>query len=182
MSATEPPNIEPNVNPALLRRLRELVQTRGSDFAEGFVLGVKSAQAESRPPELPATYVRVDLFKPSGKWYDTTWVDMADWQQGGSVHGCVRAACNAEANRGLQASTRGHWGLRGDLDNYLGQRWIAVCLEPCHKHAHPVMLIGQSGLTHTPDFERQEKAASMREGRQAACLSCGDSDCRGLCE
>lgn len=70
--------------------------------------------------------VRVDLFKPSGKWYTTVSIRMDRYEahtpSGGyeSLHDTV-ARC-----------------LREQLDGY--RRKVAVVLEPYHEHAHPVML------------------------------------------
>jgi hypothetical protein len=69
--------------------------------------------------------VRVDFYKPSGKWYMTEAFDMNDQYETTDIHRAVRAA--------IIASFPEH-----------GERWlsqfIAVVLEPYHLYAHPVML------------------------------------------
>lgn len=102
---------------------------------------------------------RVDLFKGTGKWYATCHVDMAAWYECDSVHGAVRAACNAEA---MKPAAESGWELRGDLDSYLRQDWIAVCAEPHHQHAHPVLLAGVRGLEHEPAFALRDAARTLK--------------------
>lgn len=65
--------------------------------------------------------VRVDIFKPSGKWDHSVAVDMDAFYNFGAVHDAVEQAFR---NSGYTM-----WA-----DN------TYVCLEPYHKHAHPVML------------------------------------------
>lgn len=64
--------------------------------------------------------VRVDFFKPSGKWYTT------------------------EAMEWLYLSTMDiHDVFAHSLEAHLGGRlrgMTAVCLEPSHEHAHPLMI------------------------------------------
>ena len=98
----------------------------------------------------PTGYVRVDIFKDTGKWYSTGWVDMAPWFNTESVHGAVREACNAEATK-----ANGEWGLVRNADEYFAQGWTIVCTEPHHQFAHPVLLAGLRGLTHTAMYKRE---------------------------
>jgi len=67
-----------------------------------------------------ATSVRVDFFKPSGKWYET---EAVKWIGGydGDIH------------EAFAESLRQHLGNRMcDMD--------AVCLEPYHRFAHPIQI------------------------------------------
>lgn len=65
--------------------------------------------------------VRVDFFKESGKWYATEAVDMGPYYNMDFLH---------------DAFARALWThLEGRLDGML-----AVCLQPYHKHSHPIML------------------------------------------
>lgn len=65
--------------------------------------------------------VRVDFFKPGGKWYCT---ESVRWTGG---YGDV------EIHAAFAESLRDH--LQGRLDGM-----VAVCLEPYHAYAHPLML------------------------------------------
>lgn len=64
--------------------------------------------------------VRVDQFKPNGKWYQTLSINMNNLYDHHCVHEALKIA--------LQNDGR-------DVE-----RWTYVCLEPYHKHSHPVML------------------------------------------
>lgn len=64
--------------------------------------------------------VRVDFFKPSGKWYGTKAVQ---WT-GGYKDCCIHEA--------FEKSLK-------DADFFFD--WLdAVCLEPYHEHSHPLMI------------------------------------------
>lgn len=82
--------------------------------------------------------VRVDFFKPSGKWYGTASVDMERWYNDarGDLRECVMEACRAEAAKG----SAGEWGHTFGPDGWVVDGGTIVCLEPHHKHAHPVMI------------------------------------------
>lgn len=80
--------------------------------------------------------VRVDFFKPSGKWYGTASVDMTNHYEG-LIHKCFMAACEAE-----QANANGEWGHTFKPRDILCEGWSIVCLEPYHEHSHPIMLRG----------------------------------------
>ena len=68
--------------------------------------------------------VRVDFFKPSGKWYMTEALDMYDfWDCGITPHDAVIAALE-KSGRNLTHFTR-------------------VVLEPYHRSAYPVMLVAE---------------------------------------
>jgi hypothetical protein len=84
--------------------------------------------------------VRIDFFKPSGKWYGTASVDMEGFYKG-VIHDCVFAACEAEHAKGDE----GEWGYTFSPRDILERDkedggWTIVCLEPYHEHSHPVML------------------------------------------
>lgn len=64
--------------------------------------------------------VRVDRFKERGKWYDSHMVDMNSVYHHNSIHDGLKEC------------------LARDGINIEG--YIIVCLEPYHKHAHPIML------------------------------------------
>lgn len=64
--------------------------------------------------------VRVDYFKPRGKWYETLEVDMRGFYTG-QIHDCVRGA------------------VMKSYPDFNFDSWIVVCLEPYHEHSHPVM-------------------------------------------
>ena len=66
--------------------------------------------------------VRMDVFKPDGKWYETVALDMgAYYNTGITPHHAVHEAL-LEAN------------------HYLPDRWIIVVPEPYHVSAYPVLL------------------------------------------
>lgn len=69
--------------------------------------------------------VRVDFFKPAGKWYMTEELDMSDfWDYGIIPHDAVKAALEKKG-RNLKHFTR-------------------VVLKPYHKSAYPVMLVAEA--------------------------------------
>lgn len=65
--------------------------------------------------------VRVDFFKESGKWYATEQMEWTHWSGKFLIHD-VFAWC-------LISNFNGHY-----------HDMTAVCLKPCHEHAHPIML------------------------------------------
>ena len=66
--------------------------------------------------------VRVDQFKPRGKWYQTLAIDMSGLYDSESPHFAVRSALIAAGHN--------------------IEQWTYVCLEPYHRHSYPVMLKG----------------------------------------
>jgi hypothetical protein len=64
--------------------------------------------------------VRVDFFKPSGKWYATEAVLFDTYT--GDIFTALRHAIDASVG-----------------ERYTGM--TAVCLEPHHEHAHPLMIV-----------------------------------------
>jgi hypothetical protein len=66
-------------------------------------------------------HVRVDFFKPSGKWYTTEEVPWTGDYAEGLIH------------EEFAKSLRDHLGSRlSDMD--------AVCLDPYHIHSHPIQI------------------------------------------
>lgn len=64
--------------------------------------------------------VRVDFFKPTGKWYTT---EAVKWLYFSKV----------SIHESFAESLRVHLGTRlSDMD--------AICLDPYHEHSHPVMI------------------------------------------
>lgn len=68
--------------------------------------------------------VRVDYFKPGGKWYMTEAHNMSAYYNVPSIHDAVREMLVAE----------GRW-----LPHF-----TIVVLEPYHQHAHPVMFVAKA--------------------------------------
>ena len=64
--------------------------------------------------------VRVDVFKPSGKW--CTSIEMLDAKYTGCIHKSVKEAFKNNFGNGFKGMT-------------------AVCLETCHESSHPVMFV-----------------------------------------
>jgi hypothetical protein len=71
--------------------------------------------------------VRVDIFKPSGKWYETFAMKRCDYNGGPTIMDVVEGSL---LNAGMGNSYKG---------------WTFVCLEPYHKHAYPLMLTDWKG-------------------------------------
>lgn len=66
--------------------------------------------------------VRVDFFKPSGKWYTTMALDwQGDWEED-----CIHESFRQTLIKSLNGSYQG---------------MTAVCLQPYHKHEHPLMQV-----------------------------------------
>lgn len=64
--------------------------------------------------------VRVDFFKESGKWYDTVKMEWLHYGKETLIHDAFLLS--------LRARFTGYQGM------------TAVCLEPYHEHAHPLMI------------------------------------------
>lgn len=81
--------------------------------------------------------VRVDFFKPSGKWYTTEAIKFFPWAQAeGSPYDAFEKSLEQHLRRGDGGGLR----LEG---------MIAVCLEPYHEHAFPLMaVVGARGPHH----------------------------------
>jgi len=82
-------------------------------------------------------YVRVDIFKPSGKWYSTAAVDMSAGYNEANIHRALYDACVREFDK-----EGGEWGLSVSPQAELEEGFMFVCLEPYSKFAHPIMLTG----------------------------------------
>lgn len=67
--------------------------------------------------------VRVDYFKPSGKWYMTEAHDMSDYYNDPDIHRAIEAMLERDG-RNLKHFTR-------------------VILEPYHRNAYPIMLVAE---------------------------------------
>lgn len=65
--------------------------------------------------------VRVDIFRESGKWYETVAITKAKYSNC-SIHDSVKAALKEVIGTGFKGMT-------------------AVCLEPYHEHSHPIMFV-----------------------------------------
>lgn len=70
--------------------------------------------------------VRVDFFKPGGKWYDT---EAVRWT--GAYNSLKRGG--QPAHEAFKTSLRDH--LQGRM-----REMTAVCLEPYHEHGFPLMI------------------------------------------
>ena len=81
---------------------------------------------------------RVDIFKPSGKWYETITVcfnHYAFQNEDGSpnlIEEAFKKALKESDSRDFES------------ENYDG--WKFVCLEPYHEYSHPQMLINHKGI------------------------------------
>ena len=64
--------------------------------------------------------VRVDQFKPRGKWYQTLAIDMSGQYEAESPHEGLKAALLAAGHN--------------------IEQWTYVCLEPYHRYSYPVIL------------------------------------------
>ena len=67
--------------------------------------------------------VRVDIFKPSGKWYTTISVEMADDNWSGD--NCIFESFKEALSTRIKGSFKG---------------FTAVCLKPYHEYEHPIMI------------------------------------------
>jgi hypothetical protein len=75
--------------------------------------------------------VRVDYFKPSGKWYMTEAIDMSPAWDTPDIFDAVRHSLN-------YAWVANHNG-RGDA----WHQFTVVILEPYHKNAYPIMIVAK---------------------------------------
>ncbi len=66
--------------------------------------------------------VRVDVFKPSGKWYDTVAINMNNYYNEPFTLEAVKCAMQKQYPAYLEDS-------------------ICICLDPYHTNAHPVMIM-----------------------------------------
>jgi hypothetical protein len=83
--------------------------------------------------------VRVDFFKPRGKWYTTEAVKWTGEWAGPSLiyREFAKSLRDHFAERETQPGLQ-HANHRVETRRLSGM--IAVCLEPYHEHAHPLMM------------------------------------------
>lgn len=74
--------------------------------------------------------VRVDLFKPSGKWAYNGAVNMKETWDTSSPDDALEIAMDRGGIEGVTVNWR----------TWLAEGGMIVCLNPCHKYAYPVML------------------------------------------
>lgn len=78
-------------------------------------------------------HVRVDFFKPSGKWYTTDMIDMSKWWIGShdtaENQNKPRTAIVDAVKNALKEAGQSNRDM------------IAVVLAPYHEHEHPIMLM-----------------------------------------
>jgi len=82
--------------------------------------------------------VRVDFFKPSGKWYGTASVDMSAYYKG-DIHECFRRAC-VDEQATAPSTGESEWGHTFTPQGWVAKGGTIVCLEPYHEHSHPLMI------------------------------------------
>ena len=85
--------------------------------------------------------VRVDLFKPSGKWYATGSIDMSEHYNDAGLHEAILVAC--EQQRVGEGSQEG-WPVMVPPREWLSDGGTIVCLQPYHEHSHPIMLTSET--------------------------------------
>lgn len=81
-------------------------------------------------------YSRVDLFKESGKWYASGYVDMRLFAHHTVINDGVLSACKL-AHEQLNDSS---WPVVTSPDEWLEHNGSIVCIEPFHINSHPVSL------------------------------------------
>ena len=79
--------------------------------------------------------VRVDFFKPSGKWYYTIGIKWLTYFSPNSKH-------LGEGKVGLLIFDAFEEALKeaGEITDKDREGWFAVCLKPYHEHSHPLMI------------------------------------------
>lgn len=73
------------------------------------------------------TMVRVDFWKPSGKWYAT---EALKWDRFQTENKDGVELIHDTFKRIVREQLKGHY-----------QGMTATCLQPCHEHSHPLMII-----------------------------------------
>lgn len=101
--------------------------------------------------------VRMDLYKPGGKWYATEELIMGEHYEG-SIFDAVEAALVRTFGEKIAASYR--------------QAYIIVVAEPYHLHAHPVTLIPEwmLRLVLLAEKERDDAKRKAQEERMKAIV------------
>lgn len=84
--------------------------------------------------------VRVDFFKPGGKWYTTEAVKWLYYDKDVLIHAAFRKSL-AEHLKNRDSGPAG-------ANTFRLSGMTAVCLEPYHEHAHPLMLPNWDGKEH----------------------------------
>lgn len=82
--------------------------------------------------------VRVDFFKPSGKWAYTEQVKFGQYFSPSSEY-APRSGGGQLIHDAFESSLRKHLTKEDGTLRHAGM-W-AICLEPYHEHAHPLMMI-----------------------------------------
>lgn len=78
---------------------------------------------------------QVEIFKPSGKWYSSSSVDMESFKdQNLLIHDALYKACVKEFEEGEG------WELTCHPNTLLSEGFMIVCVDPNHEHSHPIML------------------------------------------
>jgi len=86
--------------------------------------------------------VRVDFFKPSGKWFCTLAVEWTGGYKDVFIHNAFKK------------SLRDHFAGKGDGKGLSDM--TAVCLHPYHEYAHPISLIEGEWNKADPVYEKIE--------------------------
>lgn len=74
--------------------------------------------------------VRVDFFKPSGKWYGTSELNMSGVYHDALLHGAIASCLDAHGLKGYSTQWR----------DWLKEGGFILILEPYHINGHPVLL------------------------------------------
>lgn len=88
--------------------------------------------------------VRVDRFKPGGKWYDTWAVDMSRWynQDCGRSSGELLPPTWEAVRLAILANFQERNPDKPfDAADRFFRNWTWVCLEPYHAQAYPIMFV-----------------------------------------
>lgn len=98
-----------------------------------------------------SSHVRVERFKPGGKWYDTWEVDMTNyWRQDAikieelgdiTLPGTWAAVYFAIINEMKKLKSYKDYTPKELYQAF--SRWTWVCLEPYHEHVYPIMFVAK---------------------------------------
>lgn len=75
--------------------------------------------------------VRVDIFKSSGKWYESISVDMDEEYSNTSIHDALRRSLE-------RGDTNGRVWITIDAVERTIKSMFAICLHPYHENEHPI--------------------------------------------
>jgi len=84
--------------------------------------------------------VRVDIFKDTGKWYETLAIDMTEgWDKDKLIHHSLIEALQQQSRyRALEdPNTKSNIRVYAPNQEY---SYFAVCLKPYHPHKHPIVI------------------------------------------